>query len=340
LREIAICTYFKSEITPPEEIKLYDGDNSVRGFIRALKTALKENEYDVIHVHTPHAGVLLILTLLVSGLSRKMQPKSVHTIQNSWQNFKPRNQLLHLPSFYYFQHLVFCSHASYDSFPQLLKWLGRNRMHVVQNAVDLDRIDRISKQIDTPSQNGHFNVSTIGLIKMKNPLTVLEAFHQSADPPSKLVYMGEGNLRPKLSREIERFGLGDQVTLTGMIERDNIFEHFMEADLFVSASWGEGLPVAVLEAMACRCPVLLSDIPPHREVAQGADFIPLVKPDDVLGFAHEIKKFKSMSASERKAIGQECREVIERRFTLASMHEGLADIYSQITGHPIITLPY
>lgn len=338
VRDITICTYFKSTLTPPDEISLYDGDNTVRGFIRTLRTALEEKDYDVIHVHTPHAGVLLILTLLISGLYRKIQPKTVHTIQNSFQNFKLRNKLMFLPSFYYFQHLVFCSHASYESFPLLFKWLGGDRMHVVQNAVDLDRIDRATKHIEISSQNDHFNVSTVGLIEMKNPLTMLEAFRRSTDPPSKLVYLGEGNLRPMLTREIEKSGLEEQVTMTGMIERDCVFEHFMEADLFVSASWGEGLPVAVIEAMACRSPVLISDIPPHREIAQGVDFIPLVRPDDVAGFAQEIRKFKMMPDSERRAIGQKCRKVIEQRFSLSTMHNGLADIYSQITDYPVPTL--
>lgn len=40
------------------------------------------------------------------------------------------------------------------------------------------------------------------------------------------------------------------------------------ADLFVSASRSEGMPLAVLEALSCGCPVLLSDISPHREIAE------------------------------------------------------------------------
>src|SRR5574341_2312904 len=73
-RDITICTFFKSEITPPAEITLFDGDNSLGGFFRALRAALQDREYDVIHVHTPHAGVLLLMGLLMSGLYRKLRP--------------------------------------------------------------------------------------------------------------------------------------------------------------------------------------------------------------------------------------------------------------------------
>ena len=330
-RDITICTYFKSEITPPPGITLFDGDNTLRGFHRALRSALEGREYDVIHVHTPHAGVLLLMTLLITGQYKKRISSTVHTIQNSYQNFKLRNKLLFIPSFPFYRRLVFCSHASYESFPGFFKWLGGNRMHVVQNAVDLERIDRAAN-VEPAADPDRFTIATVGLIHMKNPLTVLEAFRQSHDRASRLVFIGEGNLRHVLAQEIEKSGLKDNVRLTGLIERDSVFEYFKRADLFVSASWGEGLPVAVLEAMACRRPVILSDIPPHREIAEGVDFIPLIKPDDIAGFAREIKKFREMSASERAVVGQNCRKLIEQRFSLPAMHAGYDEIYAQISG--------
>jgi glycosyltransferase involved in cell wall biosynthesis len=331
-RDITICTYFKSDITPPAGITLFDGDNSLSGFYRASRAALLAQEYDIIHVHTPHAGILLLMTLLITGLYRRLKPSTVHTVQNSYQNFKLRNKLLFIPSFLYFERLVFCSGASYESFPWIFKWFAGNRMHVVQNAVDLERIDRITSAARVTNPD-HFTIATVGLIEMKNPLTVLEAFRQCHDEAGKLVFMGEGNLRPLLAQEVEKAGLQNQVKMTGMIERDSVFEYFMQVDLFVSASWGEGLPVAVLEAMACRRPVILSDIPPHREIAEGADFIALIRPNDVAGFAREIKKFKEMTASERAMIGQQCRKLIEERFSLPAMHAGYEEIYAQITGN-------
>ena len=87
-----------------------------------------------------------------------------------------------------------------------------------------------------------------------------------------------------------------------------------------------------MEAMACGRPVVLSDIPPHREIVEGIDFIPLIKPDDVAGFAQEIKKFREMSVSERTEIGQKCRKLIEERFSLPIMHAGYKEVYAKITG--------
>ena len=330
-RDITICTFFKSNITPPEAITLFDGHNTIMGFFRAARAALTKREYDIIHVHTPHAGVLLLVALFMFGMYKKLIPTTVHTVQNSYENFKFRNKLLFIPSFVCFRRLVFCSHASYESFPGFFKWLAADRMHVVQNGVDLNRIDRITKT-KPAVRNDQFTVATVGLIKIKNPITVLDASYQDNDRNTKLIFLGEGSLRPLLTEKIERLGLQQQVQLMGMVPRDKVFEYFALADLFVSASWGEGLPVAVMEAMASGRPLVLSDIPPHREIAEGIDFIPLIKPDDVAGFAQEIKKFREMSVSERTVIGQKCRKLIEERFSLPTMHAGYEEVYAKITG--------
>jgi len=330
-RDITICTFFKSDITPPKAITLFDGDNTIMGFFRAVRAALAKREYDIIHVHTPHAGVLLLVALFMFGMYKKLIPSTVHTVQNSYENFKFRNKLLFIPSFVFFRQMVFCSHASYDSFPNFYKWLAADRMHVVQNGVDLNRIDHITKARPAV-HNEHFTIATVGLIKIKNPTTVLDATYQYNNQDTKLTFLGEGSLRPVLMQKVERLGLQQKVQLTGMVARDKVFEYFTRADLFVSSSWGEGLPVAVMEAMACGCPVVLSNIPPHREIAEGVDFIPLLKPNDVTGFAQEIKKFREMSVSERTVIGQKCRKLIEDRFSLPIMHAGYQEIYAKITG--------
>src|SRR6185503_11169633 len=326
-RDITICTFFKSDITPPKAITLFDGDNTIMGFFRAVRAALAKREYDIIHVHTPHAGVLLLVALFMFGMYKKLIPSTVHTVQNSYENFKFRNKLLFIPSFVFFRQMVFCSHASYDSFPNFYKWLAADRMHVVQNGVDLNRIDHITKA-KPAVHNEHFTIATVGLIKIKNPTTVLDATYQYNNQDTKLTFLGEGSLRPVLMQKVERLGLQQKVQLTGMVARDKVFEYFTRADLFVSSSWGEGLPVAVMEAMACGCPVVLSNIPPHREIAEGVDFIPLLKPNDVTGFAQEIKKFREMSVSERAVIGQKCRKLIEDRFSLPIMHAGYQEIYA------------
>lgn len=236
-----------------------------------------------------------------------------------------------IPIFASFQRLVFCSHASLDSFPGLFRWLAGDRVCVVQNAVDIDRVDRV---IDSHaryfSKNGLVVASVGRLVEIKNHFSVLQAFSKSDDHVSGLMFIGEGHLHNQLLSESQALGLEERVNLTGLIPRREVYQNLTRADLFISASRGEGLPVAVLEAMACRCPVLLSDIAPHREIADGIDFIPLIDPDDVLGFACEIDRFRRMSSSQRAEVGEKCRKLVEDRFNLTNNHARYNEIYGQL----------
>lgn len=49
------------------------------------------------------------------------------------------------------------------------------------------------------------------------------------------------------------------------------------------------------------------------------DSIPMIDPDDVVGFAREIRKFRRMCAAEVAGIGEECRKLVEEQFSLTSM---------------------
>lgn len=335
---IAICTYFRATVQPPNTITLFEGDGSVKGFFRVLQAALAAKEYDVIHVHAPHLGFLL--GLATTFAVQKHTPATLITIHDSYPNYKLRNRLLLLPVFATFPKIVCCSNASFASFPWYYRLLAGKRLGAIQNGLDIDRVDRVAAQARPATRTAEqFTLVAISrLVAIKNPFTVLKAFQSSAVPTSRLVYIGDGVLRPDLLAQNQTAPTEQQVTFTGLIPREQVFAHLLNADLFISASHGEGLPISVLEAMACGCPVLLSDIPPHREIAQHGNFIPLVQQDDVTGFAREISKFQAMSAAERTQIGQRCRKLVEEHFSLPAMRNNYLDLYHSLLQQPRPTL--
>ena len=333
--DITICTYFASNITPPRTITVFEGDGSLTGFFRVLKAALDAKQYDVIHAHSPHVGLLFLVSRLISY--RELAPSTVITVHDSFPNYKLRNRLMFIPVFASFQRVVCCSRASFDSFPVFYRRLASDRICFVQNGLDIARIDRIAANtFQRPHRTSHFTIVAISrLVAIKNPFSVLTAFQASADRSSRLVHIGDGPLGEALLKRSREGDPENQIELTGLIPREKVFEYLLNADLFISTSRGEGLPVSVLEAMASRCPVLLSDISPHREIAQGVDFIPLIHPDDVAGFARQIKRFRGMPVSDRTAIGHKCRKLVEERFSLKAMHAGYAEVYAQIAGNQV-----
>lgn len=327
--DLTICTYFNPSIHVPKEITLFEGDNSLRGFYRALQSALAHKHYDIIDAHAPHSAFLFWIANLVSP--KKSAAATVYTVHSSFPNYKARHKLMLMPVFASFNRVVCCSDASLRSFTDFYKRLAGDRLCVIRNGVNVDRIDRIVGSRRTYLYDSHFNIAMLGrLIEVKNPLAVLHAFRAAADSTSRLVVIGEGHLRERLVKETSSSGLVDRVEMTGLIPRAEVYRHLARMNLLISASRVEGLPIAVLEAMACRCPVLLSDIPSHREIADGAEFIPLIPCDDIAGFAREIKRFKGMSFAERADIGERCRNLVEERFSLAVMHQLYKKIFVQL----------
>lgn len=327
-RDLSICTYFEAELTPPPEIALYEGDGSLRGFFRAFRRSLDEGEYDVIHAHAPQTGALVVLALLLMLRLWSVRRSMVYTVQDSWYDYRPRNQVMMVMALAGFRSNIFCSQAAYDSVPGIVKGVVKDRWQVVQNAADMDRLDRVLASHPIVRDEEAFTVVSVGRLEpVKDPGTLLAAFSASADESSRLVVIGAGSLESDVGRQIGELALQSRVETTGLIPRDEVFQRCASADVLVSTSHGEGLPVAVIEAMAAECPVILSDIPPHREVADGADFIPLVALGDVEGFAREIIRFREMSEEERRSLGARSREHVLARYTLPIMHAGVEAVY-------------
>jgi glycosyltransferase involved in cell wall biosynthesis len=198
--------------------------------------------------------------------------------------------------------------------------------------VDLSRIDRVLEQQERRGRTNAFIVVSVGrLIAIKNPCVVLEGVLRGVRPTARLSFVGEGPLEEQLRARAESGPSDLSIELTGLVPRELVYKRLARSDLFVSASLSEGLPVAVLEAMACRCPVVLSDIAAHRDSVGDADFIPLIHPNDVSGFATEVSRFQAMSPLERAQIGDCCRALVEKRFSLAATHEQYEAVYRQVS---------
>jgi glycosyltransferase involved in cell wall biosynthesis len=329
-RELAICTYFPPRLTPPPGIALFPGDGTLVGFFRALRAALAEREYDVLHAHSPHTAVLLPLGIMSQPRSWPLWRSMLLTVHDSFYDYKPRNQAMTVAGLALFRRVVFCSDAAFQSLPIAARTVAGRRARVVQNGADLGRVARTAQGVRAPD-DGLFRVVSVGRLEpVKDPLAMVAAFAAGSDAGCRLQLIGAGALEEHVRRDVEAKGLGDRVDATGLVPRDDVFRAYARSDLFVSVSHGEGLPIAVMEAMAAGLPVVLSDIPPHREVVDGLEVVPLVRPGDVAGFAREIERFRRMPAEERREVGRRCRAWVLERFTLERMHAGYDRVYREV----------
>ena len=141
----------------------------------------------------------------------------------------------------------------------------------IQNGIDAQKgyivssgeKDKKRKKLNLPQDEILF-VSAAPLIDRKNPIELIRAFGEAHGKKRRhLVLLGNGPLlqaAKRLASQCSNISLKGNVT--------DVDEYLEVADCFVSASLSEGLPNSVIEALAWGLPIILSDIPAHREIQQ------------------------------------------------------------------------
>ena len=161
--------------------------------------------------------------------------------------------------------------------------------YVIPNGLPLDDIAAAPEATDVEAgtQAGEALVVWAGrLIPGKNAETLVHALARV--PPGtrfKAVLCGEGPERASLESQVAELGLGASVRIAPYVA--NLWSLMKRASVVVSTSRFEGSPNVVLEAMASRCPLIVSDIASHRELLSEESAL-FTAPDDVDGVAEGI----------------------------------------------------
>ncbi len=157
--------------------------------------------------------------------------------------------------------------------------LAQDKIITIHNGIDIKQIShlkekRLDKYQNIFNDNNLLKYITIGrLEELKGHASLIEAFYdvKKKIPNSKLIIIGEGSLKRLLKEQIEKLQLNNDVILTGYIK--NPFKYISKADIFVLSSYYEGLPMVLLEALACELPIISTDCPTGpREILGNNEF--------------------------------------------------------------------
>lgn len=127
--------------------------------------------------------------------------------------------------------------------------------------------------------------------KNKNHKVGIEALDKLNDPDVYYVIYGHGPLMDVHKELAKELGVGDRVVLTGY--RTDVADFYKMADIFLFPSFREGLPVSVMEAMACGLPIIATNIRGSSDIVKETMNGKLLKPNDVDGFANAISVFRN-----------------------------------------------
>jgi len=203
---------------------------------------------------------------------------------------------------------------------------------VIVNGVDVGEIDRLarSQPIARASLGLGADRLVIGCVtrfdQIKATARLLEAVRLLAArvPAIHLVLVGGGAEERGLRARVAASGLTGHVTFL------NFLPHAPRAlpvfDVYVSASHREGLPLAVLEAMAAGLPVVATRVAGHVDAVEHDVTGLLARPDDVADLAEKVERLLG-DAAVRRRMGGAGRQRIERLFTADRMVAQTAAVY-------------
>jgi N-acetylgalactosamine-N,N'-diacetylbacillosaminyl-diphospho-undecaprenol 4-alpha-N-acetylgalactosaminyltransferase len=134
--------------------------------------------------------------------------------------------------------------------------VGADRIAVIANPVDLDRIGEAARAEPEFSVTGPYVAAMGRLAPNKNLALAIRAFAESG-LDGRLVVMGQGPEEGALRRLGDELGLGDRLLLPGFVA--NPYAILSRARFFALPSNAEGFPNALVEAMACGVPVVATD---------------------------------------------------------------------------------
>lgn len=193
----------------------------------------------------------------------------------------------------------------------------------------------IPGQIRRPPASPDKRVSFLflgGDMRRKGVFPLLEAFAilRKGGLPARLTIVGNHEAQ-EVREWVREHDLEKDVDVPGWLEGKAKAELLANAHVFVLASFREGVPVAMLEAMAFGLPVVATTVGGIPEVVVAGETGLLLEPGDVAGLAEAMKRLAT-DAQLRRRMGEAGRKVIEQKYSLEAVCVPVKKLYLELAG--------
>ena len=305
-----------------------EGKNSLaKVFARAFKLLRKRN-IDIIHAHRYKENLLALLLTkslgvkrLVSTLHGLSEPPC-HT-QNGGNSIGLKTRINYFVLNRFFTRVVVVSH---DIKNVLIEKNGfhAGKVDVVHNGIDLPR-SPISRVPDSSSR--FFHIGTVGrMVPVKDFNLFLEVAAEIKKHTDAVRFsiLGDGPLKKQLIKRAHELKIGDCVQF--LTPRQDPLSYYQSLDLYLNTSLHEGIPLSILEAMACGKPAVAPRVGGMPEIISNGEYGLLVE-------GREPERFVSscmMLMNNRKLslrMGESASKRIETYFSSFKMAESYRQVY-------------
>lgn len=304
----------------------------LRRMVVALTGIFRELSIDIVHAHLTNST--LVGLFATRGNNRPQLCATVHSIifHKQRSRLSLRAWLMHtsVRSAFSRTNRIIAVSETVAQAVHLYAGVPRGQITTIPNGVDPDLFrlpeDRnaLRQKLNLPFDRPVL-VSVGRLTRPKGYPHLLAALaSMNSDERPLTLIVGEGPDRTVLESGIKTLKLEADVRLLG--NRQDVPALLAAADLFVLASLWEGLPLALLEAMAAGLPSVVTAVGENPEVIEGGKSGILIPPADEVALSAAVRRVLHMEPRERQRMGQAARERVDRRYSLPRFigaHEAL-----------------
>ena len=301
---------------------------------KMLREIIEKEQFDLIYCHTPVGAMLARL----AGISaRKKGTKVIYMAHGfhfysgapllNWMIYYPAEKFLSR----FTDGLITINQEDYR---RAQKFHAGKTILIPGVGIDLDKFQ---KKEPTRQEirnklgilDGKIILMSVGeLTKRKNHMVVIDALARLKEYDILYVICGDGPLKAQLRAKAEELGVRDRVKLLGF--RKDIAELHKAADIFVFPSLQEGLPVAVMEAMASGLPIVASKIRGNEDLISNNQGGYLVNPTDSEQVAKAIEKM-IQNPKKREKMEERNLEIITK-YGQETVLQKMDEFFDEIVG--------
>ncbi|HKE01470.1 MAG TPA: glycosyltransferase family 4 protein [Planctomycetota bacterium] len=304
---------------------------------RELRRVVREGRFDIVHSHSSKAGVLGRAASLREGIGRRVYTPHTFSFAFTAGFSRPKRALFYGVELALGRatHRMICVSPSEAVQARSLHLCAPDRVRVVENGIDPTPYVSAPTRAESRAQLGLAPATRIVLVvglqnRAKGQVDAVGALARIAPASRPLLLLAGGVSDPAYGREVESriraLGVDGSVQLLG--HRDDVPRLLAAADVVLSPSRWEGMPYAVLEAMAAERAVLATATNGARDAVVHGETGIVVPVGDLGALAREMESLAA-DPGRARSLGEAGRARVLERYTLARMIEKTAAVYDE-----------
>lgn len=287
---------------------------------------IRKSKPDIIFLH----GSAYILPAKIAALFAGKNCKII-VRETQANHLKTKAQWVSLTgAMFLADHIVCLTTAFRDQVQKKLKWFYRKKkISIISNGINLE--------VYKPAEKARTQLMVIGmqsrLVAIKDHITLLKAFallkqqYSSPEFNLRLKIAGDGDFKEQLEHLSAQLGLTNHVDFTGMLSEKELVLFLQELDIYVHASLGETMSTSIMQSMACKLPVIASDVNGISNMITHRETGLLVSPQNTELLASAIKELAD-DERLRKTLSQNAYDYAVVNFSNSKMMELYKKLFS------------